>query len=196
MTRRVRVRQRSSTRRVRTRGRSDVSAGFSLIEVLLVIVAAGILFAIASPSRREAAQLARDVVARANIRNVLFAQLAHFGQYDDFTADARELLGFEPALALHTVDPRPGSVYIVLGQSSRRPALCLFAEGSHRMWHTLYYSSASGGAVGLSTPEDCVRRMLDEQLGQKPPDAPNWREPVPLDTLGPNAVFGGGRSGH
>jgi prepilin-type N-terminal cleavage/methylation domain-containing protein len=171
--------------------RRRIRGGFSLVEVLLVITIAGILFAIAAPMRSKAAQQARDAVARANIRNVLFAELAHYAESDSFTSSHAVLRAFEPNLQLYEdSDSPPGSVYLVLGQSTTAPALCLFAQGTEGAWQTLYYSNASGGAVGLPSPEECTRRMLDEETGQNPPHAPNWREHIkpPLDTIGAAAI--------
>jgi type II secretory pathway pseudopilin PulG len=158
-----------------------------MIELIIIMVVVGTLLAIGLPSRRKATDQARDAVARANIRDVLYAELVWWSDHDAFTSEHVDLLRIEPGLQLHSNTSRSGSVYIVLGQSSQKPALCLFAEGGQNNWMTLYYSSVSDGAVSLTSPEECTRRMLDEQTGQKPPPAPDWKEPVPTDTMGPTA---------
>jgi prepilin-type N-terminal cleavage/methylation domain-containing protein len=170
--------------------------GYSLVEILIVLVVLGILFTIASPVRRKAADQARHAVARANMRNVLFAQMSYLAVHDVFTNDISELLNIEPALQLHDNNGGPGSVYMVVGQPGRTPSICLFAEGSKGEWHTLYYSNLSGGAVGLDSPNDCTRRMLDEETGQNPPEAPDWLEPRQGDsTAGPVVMPPGQKKG-
>jgi len=174
------------SRRKKTQ-RRERPVGFSIIELIVIIVVIGTLFAIGLPTRRKVADQARDAVARVNIRDVLYAELAWWAEHDAFTSEHANLLHIEPNLQLHSNTSQPGSVYIILGQSTQRPALCLFAEGGQNNWLTLYYSTVSAGAVSLSTPVECTRRMLDEQTGQRPPSAPGWKEPVPTDTMGPTA---------
>jgi type II secretory pathway pseudopilin PulG len=137
----------------------------SLVELVVVLAMIGILLAIAAPFRGKATDQANDVVARANLRTVLLAQMEFYESNGRFTADRMELLAFAPGLPLGE-QGTPRSIYMVVGQSKSFAAVCLFTQGGTG-WHTLYHSGGSGSTEAPFGPKDCTRMMLDEQSGAR-----------------------------
>jgi prepilin-type N-terminal cleavage/methylation domain-containing protein len=136
-------------------------AGFTLIELAIVLVISGILVAITAPLQRRAVRDARAIVVRSHLRNALTAELTWYAEHNAFTNDHSKLLDIDPSLPF---DGSTGSIFIVTSASPGTPAVCLFAESSPGDWHTLYYSATTDEASDLATPADCTRRMLDERL--------------------------------
>lgn len=137
-------------------------AGFTLIELVITIVITGILVAIAVPFEHKAIDGAKGAVMQAHLRNTLFAELSHYLDHGTFTTDRSRLLAIDPSLPLGN-EGQPGSIYIAISAAPTAPAICLFAEAAGD-WQTLYYSATSERSSPLTSPKDCTRRMLDEQL--------------------------------
>lgn len=159
--------------------------GFSLVEVVIVLVMVGILVAISAPFQRKALDEARGAVTRSHLRNTLLAELTWYSQHEGFTNDRTQLLRIDPSLPLGDQGV-PGSIFIAISSSASAPAICLFAEASAGEWHTVYYSTATDESSDLATPNDCTRRMLDESLE----NPERLHELAPIDTTGPKTLIG------
>lgn len=164
-------------------GRRD---GFSLIEIAIILVIAGILVALSSPIQTRAVDGARGVVTRSHLRNTLLAELTYYAQHGAFTNDRSKLLAIDPSLPLGERGA-PGSIFIATSAATAAPAICLFAESVAGEWHTVYYSGTTDETSDLTSPNDCTRRMLDErlELSERIEHGP----PAP-DTVGPGIIIG------
>jgi type IV pilus assembly protein PilA len=117
--------------------RSPGQQGFTLIELMVVVLIIGVLLAISVPIFAEARNRARDRAAQANLRNALTAEKAYFTDRQAYTQTAAELLAVEPALALDAAadsNPTKGSIsyalvgnVIVLGTQSASGA-CFYLK--------------------------------------------------------------------
>ncbi|MBI9085273.1 MAG: prepilin-type N-terminal cleavage/methylation domain-containing protein [Desulfobacterales bacterium] len=69
----------------------DNARGFTMIEILIVVVIIGILAAIAIPSLTRQRQKGYDTTAMSDIKNAYSAAQAYFSSYPDATLDLSKL---------------------------------------------------------------------------------------------------------
>jgi type IV pilus assembly protein PilA len=100
------------------RRRQSQEEGFTLIELMVVVLIIAILIAIAIPTFLGARQRAQNRSAQSNIRNALTAEKTTYTDNQVYTATSATLSGIEPSLTYVTAVPTAGSrqVYVAVGQ--------------------------------------------------------------------------------
>lgn len=83
---------------MQARSRRTGDEGFSLVELMVVVLVIGVLLAVAVPSFLAARNRAADRAVQANLRQALTAELAYFAKEQAFTQDDALLAGVEPSL--------------------------------------------------------------------------------------------------
>jgi type IV pilus assembly protein PilA len=86
------------------RSRLNKDEGFTLVELMVVVLIIAILIAIAIPTFLGARRGAQDRAAQAQVRNALVAEKAFFVDNGAYTAVAADITALEPNLV---VDPNP-----------------------------------------------------------------------------------------
>lgn len=103
--------------------RRRVEEGFTLIELMVVVLIIAILLAIAIPTFLGARQRANDRALQSNLRNAHTTELAFYTDNQVFTADVSALQQMEGALnwTVTATDMAlsPRSMYVVLQTTNR-----------------------------------------------------------------------------
>jgi type IV pilus assembly protein PilA len=147
------------------RGGRRGQGGFTLLELLVVMVSIAVLMAIATPVMLEARNRARDRAAQATLRNALTAEKAYFADRQAYTQTAAELLAVEPSLSLDAAadaNPTQGSISyalvgsaVVLGTQSAS-GTCFYLEDDPGAGGTRYGSDGSAPCPRPSAEEPAV----------------------------------------
>ena len=87
-----------SMMKARLAGRREDEDGFTLIELMVVVLIIAILIAIAIPTFLGARQKAQDRAAQSNLRNALTAAKTAYVDTQDYTSAAGQLASIEPSL--------------------------------------------------------------------------------------------------
>ncbi len=99
--------------RVKSRG----EGGFTIPELLIVIVIIGILLAIAVPSFLGARKDGQDSMAHGSLHSGLAAERTYYVDHQVYTTDATALRTIEPNLLWTTTDAKTQGVMAVTGGS-------------------------------------------------------------------------------
>ncbi|MGH2830536.1 MAG: prepilin-type N-terminal cleavage/methylation domain-containing protein [Actinomycetota bacterium] len=84
--------------------------GFTLIELMVVVLIIAILIAIAIPTFLGARRRAQDRAAQSNARNAFTAEKTYYTDAQAYTATVADLTAIEPALLYAASDAVPAAV--------------------------------------------------------------------------------------
>jgi type IV pilus assembly protein PilA len=104
------------------KNRRDGEEGFTLIELMVVVLIIAILIAIAIPTFLGARQRAQDSAAKSDLRNALAAVKTFYTDTESYDVTAADLDDIEPSL---TYDGTAGNIDIV---SASDTEVCLARE--------------------------------------------------------------------
>jgi len=105
--------------------------GFTLIELMVVVLIIAILIAIAIPTFLGARERAQDRAAQSNLRNALTAEKTYYTDEEEYTADASALLEIEPSLQYEASSVAPSDTGIVAVQVGvSNSVVCLTGESA------------------------------------------------------------------
>jgi type IV pilus assembly protein PilA len=126
------------------------SEGFTLIELMVVVMIIAVLIAIAIPSFLGFRKSAQDRSAQSDIRNVLLSEKAFWLQAGDYTETAAQITALEPNARINA-DPTLG-VYIDLNGASS-DVVCIVRTAASGNTFSVWESSTAGtyyGSTNLS----------------------------------------------
>ena len=92
------------------KSRRDEEEGFTLIELMVVVLIIAILIAIAIPTFLGARQRAQDRAAQSDIRNGLTAEKTFYTDGESYTTDTGSLTSIEPSLNWVAADDTKGPI--------------------------------------------------------------------------------------
>ena len=98
--------------------------GFTLVELMVVVLIIAILIAIAIPTFLGARQRAQDRAAQSNLRNALTAEKVIYTDDEVFTATLADLTAVEPSLTWQAAaSTAPAQVYVRISGVVGPPAV-------------------------------------------------------------------------
>ena len=102
------------------RRRNGNEEGFTLIELMVVVLIIAILIAIAIPTFLGARERAQNRSAQSNVRNALTAEKTSYTDTQTYSATSATLTAIEPSLTYVTAIPAKGTheVYTAIGQTT------------------------------------------------------------------------------
>ncbi len=130
------------------RSRTSKDEGFTLVELMVVVLIIAILIAIAIPTFLGARRGAQDRAAQSQIRNALVAEKAYFVDNEVYTAVLANLTALEPNLDTNIVLSQEG------GATDAGVCVDLASESGtdFRIFESAtdgtFYTSAAAGALG------------------------------------------------
>jgi type IV pilus assembly protein PilA len=110
--------------------RKNDQAGFTIPELLVVIVIIGILLAIAIPSFLGARKDGQDSQAHGALRAGLAAERTRYVDYQTYTTDGNALRAIEPNVVWTTTDAKVQGVMAVTGGTPAGSAVVLVSTAS------------------------------------------------------------------
>ncbi len=115
--------------------------GFTLIELMVVVMIIAVLIAIAIPSFLGFRQSAQDRSAQSEVRNVLLAEKAYWLENGDYTQAGADITAFEPNATINA-DPAAGVFIDLNGASSDIVCITRTADSGNTF---SVWESATGG---------------------------------------------------
>ncbi|MBM3696504.1 MAG: prepilin-type N-terminal cleavage/methylation domain-containing protein [Actinobacteria bacterium] len=123
------------------------SEGFTLIELMVVVMIIAVLIAIAIPSFLGFRKSAQDRSAQSELRNVLLAEKAYWLENGDYTETAADITALEPN-AVIAAAPADG-VYLDLNAASA-DIVCLVRTSASGNHFAIWESSTVGTFYGAT----------------------------------------------
>jgi prepilin-type N-terminal cleavage/methylation domain-containing protein len=160
------------------RRRTERQAGFTLIELMVVVLVIAILLAIAIPTFLGARTRSQDTVAKAALRTALTAASTSFVDTVSFvTADATGLAAEEPSLSyVSAVTPSIGPKSISISASANSWAAAALS-GSGTCWMIATTSSGTvtyGASIAACTGTNAVTMATASAWGIAPSSPTYW----------------------
>jgi type IV pilus assembly protein PilA len=136
------------------RSRLNKDEGFTLIELMVVVLIIAILVAIAIPTFLGQRKNAQDSAAKSNVRNALATEKAYFSVNQEFSDDIDELAAIEPNLFKTNgtdgaADPVTATVATVSGTDV---AVCLVQQSDSGTYFAVW-DGTTAGTTYYSSPD-------------------------------------------
>jgi len=140
--------------------------GFTLVELMVVVLVIAILIAIAIPTFLGARERAQDRAAQSNLRNALTAAKVYYVDNENYGATAAELDGIEPSLtfvaiaAANTTDVGFVVEHVVLADADQN--IVTFAtQSASGDWFCISDTARGGGSGTFYNSDPAVLTGVD-----------------------------------
>ena len=134
--------------------RRDAEEGFTLIELMVVVLIIAILIAIAIPQFLGARSRAQDTAAKSDLRNALTAEKTSYTDTQTYTTTAATLTAIEPAIkwgVTTTVTVSPDALSVCLQETSKSGTIFGLLDISQGSNAGTYYGKVACGTPANNT---------------------------------------------
>lgn len=118
--------------------------GFTLIELMVVVLIIAVLVAIAIPSFLGFRARAQDRSAQADLRNVLLSEKAEWTDSGAFTETEATLKAFEPSIETNTTDSDTDGVFVEVDSDDE---VCLTQASASGNYFAIYENATAAGGT-------------------------------------------------
>ena len=139
--------------------------GFTLIELMVVVLIIAILLAIAIPTFLGARQRAQDRAAQSDIRNALTAEKVYYTDTQVFTTDTVSIKSIEPSL---TYSAGPTATAVGLSTSPDTLAVCIDKVSASSTKFSLIDVASGAGAGTYFAKQACGTAVSAANLTAAP----------------------------
>lgn len=138
--------------KLRARRDGNDEQGFTLIELMVVVLIIAILIAIAIPTFLGARKKAQDRAAQSNLRNALTAEKTFYTDAQTYTATAASLTAIEPSLdyvaSTAAATPTGNKVYVSVSSGA-------VTLGAHSASGTCYWMFDDAASATKYASNNC-----------------------------------------
>jgi type IV pilus assembly protein PilA len=148
--------------------RRDEEDGFTLIELMVVVLIIAILIAIAIPTFLGARQRAQDRAAQSNLRNGLTAEKTVFTDTQEYDADEANMADIESSLNWNDVKGDGQSILNVAVSTSEvaNDTVCLDTESkSGTVFRLVDIAAGADAGTYYVKDSDCAAGNLTDNSG-------------------------------
>jgi type IV pilus assembly protein PilA len=140
--------------------------GFTLVELLVVVLIIAVLMAIAIPSFLGARSRALDRAAQVNVRHALTAEHVVYTDNAQFSAASATLTATEPRLIYVAGVPARDSPEVYVGTNAGNDEVVLGARsGSGKCFWARQASPSAAGVLQWNTSTDCAAPPAVDDAG-------------------------------
>lgn len=147
------------------RSRLNKDEGFTLIELMVVVLIIAILVAIAIPTFLGQRKNAQDSAAKSNVRNALATEKAYFSVNQAFTDVTADLAAIEPNLFGTGSDP----VTVEIGTAG--VSVCLYQQSDGGDYFAVWDGTTAGTVYRVAATAPAA---ADCPSDTQPPAANGW----------------------
>jgi type IV pilus assembly protein PilA len=145
---------------IQKRLQSKDDEGFTLIELMVVVLIIAILIAIAIPTFLGARQRAQDRAAQSDLRNALLAVEVHYVDDEDYNPTIAELDAIEPELTYEAVaDVAAGD--LTVGFTGGADSIVYLRESASGTWFCIAKDEDAGTTYGSGATKDAVDTVAE-----------------------------------
>ena len=135
------------------RERLNKEEGFTLVELMVVVLIIAILIAIAIPTFLGARERAQDRAAQSNLRNALTAEKVYYTDEEQYTSEVASLTAIEPSLAFDTMAAAGPNIVGVAVEDNTVVAsvVTLATQSASGNWFCIADSAVTGASYDAGT---------------------------------------------